>query len=155
MRELSEETIEVGGKRYKLFLNRKGIVAYERDSKDLYELANKSVLNRDNLEEELTSKKHEKADNDDPFEGLDGVDEIITDYELSKKLLVSFYRIALYKYHPMTRTEATDWVNQAIKEYGLEQLAELCKQMVDDANTDDITNPDDLKKLKALRQTKK
>ena len=36
MKEISQEVIEIDGKEYKLFLNRKGIVAYEKYCKEEY-----------------------------------------------------------------------------------------------------------------------
>ena len=127
MKSISEEIIEVGGKEYTLFLNRKGVVAWEKDT---------------------------EANDDNPFEGLDDVDGMEDDAKLMHETFDSLYRIMLYTHHPMNRDKASEWYNQACKEYGEQQMMALGSQMINDMNGDMNTNQQELKKLKALRPTK-
>ena len=151
MKNMSEETIEVGGKEYTLFLNRKGVVAWEKDTeevqKQLKDLENKYT----EFEKTIVSKKS-KANDDNPFEGLEDVDSMEDDAILMHESFDSLYRIMLYTHHPMNRDEASEWYNKACKEYGEQQMMALGSQMLSDMNMD--TNQQELKKLKALRPTK-
>lgn len=151
MKSISEEIIEVDGKEYTLFLNRKGVVAWEKDTAEvqsrLQELENKYS----NFEEKIVSEK-KKANDDNPFEGLDDVDGMEEDARLMHETFDSLYRIMLYTHHPMNRDKASEWYNKACEEYGEQQMMALGSQMISDMNVD--TNQRELKKLKALRPTK-
>lgn len=151
MKSISEEIIEVDGKEYTLFLNRKGVVAWEKDTAEvqsrLQELENKYS----NFEEKIVSEK-KKANDDNPFEGLDDVDGMEEDARLMHETFDSLYRIMLYTHHPMNRDKASEWYNKACEEYGEQQMMALGSQMISDMNVD--TNQQELKKLKALRPTK-
>ena len=72
MKELSKEIIEIGGKEYTLFLNRKGIVAWEkytRQEEEKYQELQKKYasLDLDNIIENFD----ELDDKTNPFEGLE------------------------------------------------------------------------------------
>lgn len=156
MKNLSEEIIEVGGKEYTLFLNRKGLVAWERETKDKQEQIQSLQNKYQVITEELEST--DKSKSDDPFEGLDKLDElgdIDKDTQLTIDTFKSLYWIMLYTHHKMSKEEVEKWFDEAIKEYGVVQLMELGNQMLRDINIDSmIQDQDNLKKLKALRPTK-
>lgn len=138
---INEEIIEVGGKEYTLFINRQGIVNWEKKTK-LQKEANKikEMVEQDDEEIEIT-------DDTNPFE-MYSIDE---DEEVKKieYIYIQFYWVALYTHHKLTISETEKWFSEAKEEYGFNQLAELVHQMVDNANRDNTP-----KKLKALKQTK-
>lgn len=151
MKNLSEETIEVGGVEYTLFLNRKGLISWERETKDDQEKIQKFRDKYQNLEDNL----EKKTDSDDPFEGLEEIDNFETDTELTVKTYKALYWVMLYTHHKMSRAEVDNWFAKATEEYGMPQLIELGTQMIRDINIDTFgSNTENLKKLKALRPTK-
>ena len=87
MKEFSKEVIEINGKEYTLFLNRKGIVAWEKYSKKEQEKLEKEksyykeLFDNNKQVEEITNETN-------PFEGLDKLDNMSED----EKLLSSSYR---------------------------------------------------------------
>ncbi len=144
MRELSTEIIEIGGKEYTLFLNRKGLVAWESSakvSKSLMELKGKYNANDD---EEI-----EFDGNANPFELYASKEqEIAKDEQNIRESFIKFYWIALYEKHALNYDKVTELFEKAEKEYGIEQLMQLAQQMIRDVNTNNF----EPKKLKALRQ---
>lgn len=153
MKSISEEIIEVGGKEYTLFLNRKGVVAWEKDTEEVQSRLRELENKYSNFEQTIVSER-KKANDDNPFEGLDDVDGMEDDAKLMHETFDSLYRIMLYTHHPMNRDKASEWYNQACKEYGEQQMMALGSQMINDMNDDMNTNQQELKKLKALRPTK-
>lgn len=151
MKNISE-IVEVNGNEYTLFLNRKGVVAWERDSKEAQEKLVKLQGKYSNLMNEL----EEKTDADDPFVGLDELDEIEEDKKIMTESFKSLYWIMLYTNHKMSRKDASEWYDNACKEYSEEKIIALANQMIEDANTDILSdsNNGELKNLKALRPTR-
>lgn len=155
MQIFSQEKIEIDGKEYILFLNRKGIVSWEKittlqkQAKEM-EKKYKGYMNTAEADAPIEVK-----DGDNPFEisGGDELDEITADEAKLKDIYIKFYWIALYENHKLPISEVTDLFQKAEEEYGLEQLIGLANQMVEDANTDKYGAK--TKKLKALRPTKK
>lgn len=155
MREFSNEKIEIGNKEYTLFLNRKGIVSWEKITtlqKQAKEMEKKYEMYMELSQDEAPI---EVKDGDNPFEisGGSEIDELTADEEKLKDIYVKFYWIALYENHKLPISEVKKLFEEAEKEYGLEQLIGLANQMVEDANTDKYGAK--TKKLKALRPTKK
>lgn len=144
---ISEEIIEIGGKEYKLFLNRKGIINWEQMTHaNEMQTKYKDLIQGNSDEIEIT-------DDTDPFEMYSGVEE---KYESALKEMTSafakFYWIALYKNHKLSLSEATKLFDEAVEEYGIEQLIELANQMLENANKDNVGKA--RKNLKALKSTK-
>ena len=154
MKEFSKETIEIDGKEYTLFLNRKGIVSWEnitKVTKKTNELQNKYKGIIDKINDD---KPVEVTDDTNPFEYADdSANDLLQDKELLRNIYIKFYWIALYENHKLPISEVEELFSKAEKEYGLEQLMGLANQMLEDANTNKYENTE-LKKLKALRQTK-
>lgn len=148
MKEFSKEIIDIGGVNYTLFLNRKGIVAWERitrASQKQEELRTKiKGLNDDN---ELDIK-----DGDNPFE-ISGADAILEAEEQSKTYYKKLFWIMLYENHKLDYKDVEVLFDKAVTEYGYESLIELSLQMVEDANINQNEN-NELKKLTALRPKK-
>lgn len=155
MQEFSKEKIEIGNKEYTLFLNRKGIVSWEKIT-TLQKQA-KEMEKKYEMYVELSQNDNpiEVKDGDNPFEisGGSEIDELTADEEKLKDIYVKFYWVALYENHKLSISEVQKLFEEAEKEYGLEQLIGLANQMVEDANTDKYGAK--TKKLKALRPTKK
>ena len=154
MKELSKETIEIGGKEYTLFLNRKGIVAWEKYTKqeeEKYQELQKKYASLDL--DKIVNNFDELDDKTNPFEGLEEIDDMESDKELLIKLYERLYWIMLYTKHKLSISEAKELYDQARKEYGDEQIVLLGKQMIDDVNNDPNQN-ENLKNLKALRPRK-
>ena len=146
MKEFSKEIINIGGVDYTLFLNRKGIVAWESLTKAK---RNKSQLEEtvNNLNQEIEIK-----DGDNPFE-ISKADEVLSAENEAKEYYIKLYWIMLYEEHKLDYSKVEELFAQAEKEYGLEALSELAFQMVEDANIDKNENTE-LKKLSALRPKK-
>lgn len=148
MKEFSKEIINIDGVDYTLFLNRKGIVAWERITqarKNKNELENK--IKNLKFDEELEIKS-----GDNPFE-ISGADAIIEAEEQSKVYYKKLFWIMLYENHKLDYTDVEILFDKAEKEYGYESLIELSIQMLDDANINQSEN-NELKKLTALRPKK-
>lgn len=155
MKEFSKETINIDGKDYTLFLNRKGIVAWEKFSKDEKEKAESLRKKYETFIDNKDNKIDINAMPDDvnPFEGLEEID----DFENDKQYIISIYKrlywIMLYTEHKLSISEASDLYDKACEEYGDEQVIGLGIQMVQDTNMN--TNPNkELKNLKALKPKK-
>jgi len=155
MQEFSKETIEIDGKEYTLFLNRKGLVSWEnitKVSKKADELQNKY---KGTIEKIKNSEPVEVNDETNPFDYADdSVNDLLQDQEILKEIYVKFYWIALYENHKLPISEVEKLFDKAKEEYGLEQLIGLANQMIEDANTNKYDKNTELKKLTALRQTK-
>jgi len=146
LKEFSKEIINIGGVDYTLFLNRKGIVAWENITKAA---RNKSQLQEtlENLNQDIDIK-----DGDNPFE-IAKVDEVLSAEDEAIEYYAKLYWIMLYEEHKLDYSKAKELFEQAIKEYGLEALGDLAFQMVEDANVNKNNNGE-LKKLAALRPKK-
>lgn len=151
MKEMSKETIEIGGKEYSLFLNREGIVAWERFCNDI----SKSL--QDNAKEINdilnTNKKIEEKDDTNPFEDND-VKNIVRISEENENLTSETYKklywIMLYTEHKLSKKETDVLYDKACEEYGVEQVNALADQMMVDANRNKLEKKTP-KKLPALR----
>lgn len=146
----SEKTIEIDGKEYILFLNRKGISSWEnitKASKVAAELESKYKDNLVETNEEIPDVK----DDSNPFDfsNSEEIEAIEKDEELLKQVYIKFYWIALYTNHKFSIEQATELFEKAEQEYGIEQLVELANKMVEDANKNRYGNTQ-LKKLAAL-----
>lgn len=153
MKEFSKEVIEINGKEYTLFLNRKGIVAWEKYRKEEQEIWDKHQNEYAKLIE--NQEKIEEITNEtNPFEGLDDLDNVSEDRKLMTKMYKKLYWIMLYTEYKMSFEEVSKLYESACKEYGEEQLLALAVQMVEDANTNLVNKDKQLKNLKALRPSK-
>lgn len=146
MKEFSKEIIEIDGQNYTLFLNRQGIIAWEKYNKDLEENLEKMHKKYENI---ANNESIEIKEDTNPFEGIEELSEDI-DYVLEtyKRL----YWIMLYTEHKFTPSQANELFEKAIKEYGQEQIILLGNQMLEDANKD-LANKN-LKNLAALKSKK-
>ena len=145
MNNISEEIIEIDGKEYTLWINRAGIVNWEKatklqsTAKDLDE----RYKNLDIKNGEVSEEEFEK----NPFGE--------NDYDADEQHLIDIYRkfyyMALYKNHQLSKQEASDLYDKAIEEYGIDQIGQLAVQMIEEANKNRNSN---LKNLKALQPTK-
>lgn len=146
MSNFSEEKIEIDGKEYTLFLNRKGIVAWEKYNKEEV----KKVQEIQDKYKDLLNGKESKMNEENPFEDVTEIDD---DTKMMEKMFIKLYWIMLYTNHKMTLKEVEELWSKAIAEYGLEQLGELANQMIEDANKD-LLGKQEVKKLTALRPKK-
>lgn len=149
MKEFSKEIINIDGVDYTLFLNRKGIVAWEtitKPSKHQEELQEKISNFRTDEEIEIKS-------GDNPFE-ISGAETILEIEEQTKAYYKKLFWIMLYENHKLDYKDVEVLFSKAEAEYGYESLIELSLQMVEDANTNQMEN-NELKKLTALRPKKK
>lgn len=146
MKEFSKEIINIGGVDYTLFLNRKGVIAWENITK--------ARRNKSKLEETINdiNQDIEVRDGDNPFE-IAKVDEVLSAEDEAIEYYDKLYWIMLYEEHKLDYSVVKDLFQQAIKEYGLDALGELAAQMIEDANTNRNEN-NELKKLAALRPKK-
>ena len=149
MKEISQEIINVKGKDYTLFLNRKGLIAWEKFSKE----ENEKVAELQNKYEEMF-KDVEIKDDTNPFESLDNVEDIEKDKELVSNTYKRLYWIMLYTNHQLSVSDAEKWYEDASEEYGEPQLYELAQQMIEDMNTDKLNETKSIKNLPALRPQK-
>ena len=139
-KNISEEIIEIDGKEYTLFVNRIGIVNWEKATKLASTI--KNVQDKYSKEDDVVFD-----DNCNPFESNYDIDDDEKElYDIYSK----FYWMALYTHHKLSINEANDLFYKAIDEYGINQLAELAQQMIEAINTDNRN----LKNLKALKSTK-
>ena len=94
MKELSTEIINIDGVDYTLFLNRKGIMAWEKYSKNEKEKVSQL---REKYEEIMSDKgveNFEKLDDDtNPFEGLEEIDDLDSDIAYMNKIYSRLYWI--------------------------------------------------------------
>lgn len=156
MQEFSKEKIEIDGKEYILFLNRKGILSWENITKVSKKAEDVQERNKDVIDKISTDEPIEVNDNDNPFDYANDeeIDRLQQEVELLKDIYIKFYWIALYENHKLPLTEVKELFNKAEEEYGLEQLINLANQMVEDANINKYGTTE-IKKLKALKPAKK
>ena len=148
MNEFSKEIIEIEGKEYTLFLNRQGIVALEKYTRE----EKQQIANIQKTYEEVEKGNVVQIDdNTDPFEGLENFNV----EEIRDKIYEKLFWIMLNTTQKLSFSEAKELYIKAKEEYG-NQIIALCDQMLEDANLDKVTIEDnkDLKKLTALRPTK-
>lgn len=149
MKEFSKEIINIGGVDYTLFLNRKGIVAWESITKALQK--------RNELEEKLKSlnndDKVEIKDGDNPFE-ISFADDLLEAEEETKTYYKKLFWVMLYEEHKLNYSDVEKLFEEAEKEYGFDQLSALATQMIEDANINQ-NESNELKKLAALKPKKK
>lgn len=152
MKSFSKEIINIDGNDYTLFLNREGIVAWEKITK----MQEKAKIYEDKYKNIISDEKEiEIKDGDNPFEITDS--SVISDLEEDEKkmleIYVKLYWIMLYQEHKLDLKDVEVLFEKATQEYGVEQLIELALQMVDDANTNQLEKQE-LKNLPALKPKK-
>lgn len=150
MNGFSNEVIEIEGKEYTLFLNRAGIVAIEkftREEKLKVESLQKIV---DDVE---TGSIVQITDDTDPLAGLE--DMVDSSMKIQKDTYKKIFWIMLRTAQKIPFSEACRLYDAAYQEYG-NQVDKLIEQMMSDVNEDRITPEDNknVKNLKALRPTK-
>lgn len=149
----TEEIIEIGGKEYTLFLNRKGMVNWENKT----QFIRKMQETAQNTNEILGKLDIEITDETNPFEMYDNFQE---EDELSQKevdeiteMYALLYWVMLYTHHKFTVKQAREVFDQAVEEYGINQLVELGNMMMENANKD-ISPKKQLKNLLAQKPMK-
>lgn len=153
MKEFSKEVIEIAGKEYTLFLNREGVVAWERyctqESEIISETPNK-------IREVSNEKTLEIANDTNPFEDEE-IKEIAAlldkTEQATTKIYERLYWVMLYTEHKLSVKDAKDLYDKACSEYGKEQVDALADQMMLDANRNKYEEKT-TKKLPALRPKK-
>ena len=153
MKELSTETINIGGVDYKLFLNRTGIVAWEKFTKNEQKSFEKLQEKYKGLLETDDTDFDKLSDDANPFDGLEEIEDMDSDIEFMKRIYRRLYWIMLYTNHKLSITEASTLFDKAIEEYGAQQLIALGQQMIDEVNTEPESAK--LKNLAALKPTRK
>lgn len=160
MKELSKEIINIDGVDYTLFLNRTGVVAWEKytknDTDKIRALQEKyKNINVDEIEKEIDKAMDIDSvdDNVNPFEGIDEINDISEDQKILESIYKKLYWIMLYTEHKLSISDASNLFDKACEEYGFEQVMLLGKQMLDEVNND--PTPKELKNLAALKSTKK
>lgn len=151
MKEFSKEVINIDGVDYTLFLNRKGIITWEKLTKATSK-ANEIEKKYRNLGE-TSEEEIEIKDGDNPFElvGEDSL-EIEKDEQELINLYIKLYWIMLYEEHKLNLKDVEELWNKAVSEYGSDALIQLGIQMIEEANTNKQSN--NLKKLDALKPKK-
>ena len=147
MKEFSKEIIEIDGQEYTLFLNREGIVAWEKFCKKEQKEVEKLQEKYKNIVGDETVSITEDTN---PFEGIEDIDN---DAETISIMYERLYWIMLYPEHKFTPTQAKELYDKAVDEYGEEQMILLGNQMIEEANKDSV-NKKNLKNLAALKSKK-
>ena len=151
MKEFGKEIINIDGKDYTLFLNRKGILTWEKITNAISK-ATEIEKKYDNFENIDISQEVEIKDGDNPFELADNISsEFEEDTEQMMTMYKKLYWIMLYEEHKLDYKDVEVLWDKAVEEYGIDQLVELAFQMIEDTNTNKTEN---LKNLKALRPKK-
>lgn len=150
MKEFSKESIEINGEKYSLYLNREGIVAWEKYCANI----SQSLQNNAKEITDLINKSNsEVKDDTNPFEDND-VKDIVRISEENESLTTNIYEklywIMLYTEHKLSQKEANELYKKACEEYGVEQVNALADQMMNDANRNKMEKKAP-KKLPALR----
>lgn len=156
MIDFSKQTIEIEGTEYTLFLNRKGIVAWENITKVTKQAEKLQGKYKDMIKE--SDEPIEVNDNDNPFDYVneEAVDDLEKDQKLLEDIYIKFYWIALYENHKLPMSKVEELFYKAQEEYGIEQLVGLANQMLEETNTDKFGKENkNVKKLKALKPTKR
>jgi predicted AlkP superfamily phosphohydrolase/phosphomutase len=153
MNDFSKEVIEIDGVEYTLFLNRAGLVAIEKFTKEEMQ----KVEEAQKLANFMEDNNAEINDDTDPLEGLDKVEEALNSIDTVKRdIYKKMFWIMLRTTHKLTPNECFELYDKAIEEYG-EQVNKLIDQIVEDINIDKYTpkvENKNVKNLKALRPTK-
>ena len=144
MNEISKERIEISGVEYTLFLNRQGLVSWEKYSRE-------ENAKLQEMETKYANASNEITDDTDPFEA---VNEELNDSEIVSKTFRKLYWIMLYTEHKLSLAQVNELYDKACEEYGEVQLIQLAQQMIEDMNIDKISKTE-LKNLTALRPKKK
>lgn len=152
MKEFSKEFIEIDGVTYTLFLNRKGIVAWEKFCKEENEKIKKLENKYKNVVEN-SDKEIELNDDTNPFDGIEEMDDFDNDKELIRKTYKRLYWIMLYTEHKLSISQVDELYEKAIQEYREEDILALGQQMIEDMHKDRVSK-DNLKNLTALRPKK-
>ena len=147
MKEFSKEIIEIDGQEYTLFLNREGIVAWEKFCKKEQKEVEKLQEKYKNIVGDETVSITEDTN---PFEGIEDIDN---DAETISIMYERLYWIMLYTEHKFTPTQAKELYDKAVAEYGEEQIILLGNQMINDTNKDNVSKKN-LKNLAALKSKK-
>lgn len=153
MKEFSKEIINIDGEDYTLFLNRKGVIAWEKFCKS----ENEKVKQMKDKYKDLMKERTEINDNTNPFEDISDelLDSLDKDQELVSVLYVRLYWILLYTEHKLPISKVEELYKKASEEYGEDKLVELAIQMVEDANSErKAKDTKELKNLTALRPRK-
>lgn len=150
-KNISEEKIEIGGVEYTLFLNRTGIVNWEKMTK-LNKKAQKYNEMAKKLEEE-EEKEVEITEDTNPFEMYSEDEDNELDEEIKNMLEIfaKFYWVALYTHHKLSLDKARELFNVALEEHGADYLIKLANKMIENANKDIMSK--ERKNLKALQST--
>lgn len=159
MKEFSKEVIEIDGKEYTLFLNRLGVVAFERYTEQIQNGVIDTTEKVKQLAEKYSGQELEIKEDTNPFddEFLKESGELLERaekhaLEASRRL----YWIMLYTEHKLSLEEAGKLYDTACQEYGREQVDALGMQMIEEVNSNKLDNEKkELKNLKALHQPKK
>lgn len=154
MKEFSKETIEIDGTEYTLFLNRKGIIAFEKFSKQEQEAVQGIDKKYDDLLKSMNIDVNNITDDVNPFEGIEDIDGMEQDIEITRKLYKKLYWIMLYENHKLSLNQVSELYDKACKEYREEDLIALGNQMIEDANKDKVSSEKARKNLAALRPQK-
>ena len=144
MNEISKERIEISGVEYTLFLNRQGLVSWEKYSRE-------ENAKLQEMETKYANASNEITDDTDLFEA---VNEELNDSEIVSKTFRKLYWIMLYTEHKLSLAQVNELYDKACEEYGEVQLIQLAQQMIEDMNIDKISKTE-LKNLTALRPKKK
>ena len=159
MKEFSKEIIEIDGKEYTLFLNRLGVVAFEKFTEKCQNDIKDIASDVKNLVEKNSGKETEITNDTNPFEDefLKETEELLERVEKnSNEVSQRIYWIMLYTEHKFSLDEAKELYNKACEEYGREQVDALATQMLEEVNSNKFGNEHkELKNLKALHQPKK
>lgn len=159
MKEFSKEVIEIDGKEYTLFLNRLGVVAFERYTEQIHNSVINTTEDVKKLAEKYSGQELEIKEDTNPFddEFLKESEELLERtekhaLEVSRRL----YWIMLYTEHKLSLEEVGKLYDMACQEYGREQVDALGMQMIEEVNSNKLDNEKkELKNLKALHQPKK
>lgn len=150
MNEFSKEVIEIGGVEYTLFLNRAGVVAIEKFTRE----EKKKVESLQNIVGDVENGEVvEITDDTDPLAGLE--DMVESSLQVQRDTYKKIFWIMLRTNHKLTFSEACDLYEKAYEEYG-SQVDRLIEQIMSDINEDKVTieQNKNVKNLKALRPTK-
>lgn len=156
-KNISEEKIEIDGKEYTLFINRTGLVAWEKHTK-FAEYANLLKKRYDGIMLDEDNQV-EITEDTNPFTMYGDLENLDEDEEKLREATIEFYWVALYTHHKLNINQVRELFKKAEygtdKEagYGLDQLVQLVIQMVNSMNTDNVST-NKIKNLKALRPTK-
>ena len=150
MNEFSKEVIEIEGVEYTLLLNRAGVMAIEKFTRE----EKKKVENLQKIVDDVENGGVVQiTDDTDPFLGLE--DMVESSKQVQKDTYKKIFWIMLRTYQKVTFSEACRLYDVACQDYG-NQVDRLIEQIMSDVNEDRITPEEqkNLKNLKALRPTK-